>query len=468
MKRNHLIIISAALAAALAVSGCGSKKGGGQMPSGAAGMQQETSVTVETETAQKENIEETSKFLGTAKAQTTISVVAKNTGLKVTSKNFDVGDTVAEGDVLCVLDTTDAQSNMAMGEASVASAQANVKSAQTNLKNVNGSSTQTQINNAQNSVTTTKMAYETAKSEYDVGSDLYKIGGISEFEYTSLKNTYETAKLNYETAQHDYDVLVNQTIGENKENAENSLQTAQAQLQSAQAQMANYQRTLSDCTITSPISGVVLSCEAQQGEVLTTNIPYVIIDDSVIKIEVGVSQQLAATLKKGDKADIEISSISKEFTGEITKVAPGAESDGTYMIEVEVDNSDRSIKDGMSAEVTFIKNQSSSNIVVDRNAVLENSGEKYVFINKDGKAEKAVVETGIDNGVRIEITSGLTVGDEVVVNGNAYLKEGDTLNIVTGNETAEDAMNMSNTAPKEGDMPQGDMPKGNRPEAKGE
>ena len=86
----------------------------------------------------------------------------------------------------------------------------------------------------------------------------------------------------------------------------------------------------------------------------------------------------------------------------------------------------------MFAEVKFVKDKSSDNIVLDKNAVLIDSLSEYVYIIKDSKAERVDVTTGLDNGTYVEILTGINEGDEVVINGSSYLNNGDSVRVVNG------------------------------------
>ena len=97
------------------LAGCGSS-GGGEVSSAATSSDlasyDPNSVAVETSIAKKGSIEEKSMFSGTVQPIKTVDVASPRTGVKVTSVNFDVGDSVKAGDVLFSLDTTDIQNNI--------------------------------------------------------------------------------------------------------------------------------------------------------------------------------------------------------------------------------------------------------------------------------------------------------------------------------------------------------------------
>ena len=81
--------------------------------------------------------------------------------------------------------------------------------------------------------------------------------------------------------------------------------------------------------------------------------------------------------------------------------------------------------------------QSNENtILVDRSAVINKNNETYVFIEKDGVAYKKNVVTGLDKGDKIEIKSGITASDNIIVKGQTYLSDNEQV-IVTVSEEEE-------------------------------
>ena len=158
--------------------------------------------------------------------------------------------------------------------------------------------------------------------------------------------------------------------------------------------------------------------------------PFTIIDTSTVKLSVGVSEQLINRLHVGDPVQVTVSAASEEpFEGVIHTVSPAAGQTGTYAIEVELDNPDGLLKSGMFAEVVFTGDRSENTVILPRSAVLSDTQGDYVFVENSGTVRRADVETGIDNGNEIEITSGLSEGDRVVVKGQEYLSDGTSVTV---------------------------------------
>ena len=140
--------------------------------------------------------------------------------------------------------------------------------------------------------------------------------------------------------------------------------------------------------------------------------------------------ELINRLHVGDPVQVTVSAASEEpFEGVIHTVSPAAGQTGTYAIEVELDNPDGLLKSGMFAEVVFTGDRSENTVILPRSAVLSDTQGDYVFVENSGTVRRADVETGIDNGNEIEITSGLSEGDRVVVKGQEYLSDGTSVTV---------------------------------------
>lgn len=283
---------------------------------------------------------------------------------KVINFNYDVGDTVREGAVLFSVDSADLQNNLR-------SLEANYHVAELNLNN--------------------------AKNTYDNNKILFDEEIISQTEFDQIKLAYETTEAN---------------------------------LTATQIQIDNLKKNISDCTVTSPMSGVIAQRGVERGGFASQAAPaYTVMDLSTIKVEVGVSEQVVNTIAIGDEVAVKMTAVSAEpLTGRVSTISPSAGQTGTYTVKIELNNQDGAIKAGMLAEVSFTMEQSEEAFVLPRNAVLTKDGETYVYILEGNTVKKTPVETGIETGETIEITSGLSEGMEVVTKGQTYISDGEEVN----------------------------------------
>lgn len=292
---------------------------------------------------------------------------------KVVNYNYDVGDTVREGATLFTVDSTDLLNNLRSLEANY---------------------------------------------------------HVTELNCANAKNTYESNKLLYDE----------EIIAKNEfEKIELAYQTAEANLTATQVQIDNLKKNIADCTVTSPMTGVIATRGVERGSFASQAAPaYTVMDLSTIKVEVGVSEQVVNAIAIGDEVAVKMTAVSAEpLTGRVSTISPSAGQTGTYTVKIELDNQDGAIKAGMLAEVSFTMEQSEEAFVLPRNAVLTKDGETYIYIMEGNTVKKTLVETGIETGETIEITSGISDGMEIVTRGQTYVSDGEEVNVAGAGQEAD-------------------------------
>lgn len=472
--KKYLRFTAAVLCVSM-LAGCGGK---GPGPEGMA--QEEAKATsVEIANPTMKTVKDEYMYSGTIQAADTVDVSAKVQGT-VAATYFEVGDKVTKGAVLYKIDDTDYQNSLKSAQASLNSANAGVRSAQTGVDTANGASMKTQLESAKSNITNAETSLQTAQkslddariardkaqSDYTMDEQLFSVGGISQDALNSAKNNLDNANNAYSRAENavtsaqnalnqaktNYDILEKETAAENIRRANDSLNSAKASLNTATVAVDNAKQQVANCTVTSPISGTVLSKKVTAGA-MASGVGYQIVDLSTVKVSVNASEQIATSVNVGDPVTINVPSMStgSKFTGNITEIPPGANQDGTYTIKINIPNQNGALKAGMFAEVYFAKSTSNNAVILPRDAVMDNNGEEYYVYVADGSAAKKVpVTVGIDTGDTIEVTSGITLNDKVVIKGQTYLADGDSINIVSDNGQDMEPVTEAATVPAEG------------------
>ena len=392
----------------------------------------EKGISVEVYSATKDGIEDIYKYSGKVMPNETATAMGTVMG-KVATVNYEVGDYVKKGDVLFTMDTTDIKNNINVLEASLAAAEAQIASAQTAVDTVNGATMQTQIQNAKSALDAAELAYNNSKTTYDNNVVLYEAGIISKADFDKIELAYKNAELQYNQAKESYNIISVQMPEENLRKAQDAYNVAVASKASIEAQIASAQKSLNDAKVTSPISGIVSECNVIEGTIASQSMaPFTIIDTSVMNVTVNVSESIINSVHEGDKVNLTIPTLTENnFEGVVKTVSPAADATGTYTVEVQISNKDGLLKSGMFGEVSFVNSRSENTFVLSRDAVMSDDEGTYVYIVEDNKAKKVVVETGIDNGQQIEITSGIEDGMNVVIKGQTYLTDGADVEVVS-------------------------------------
>lgn len=250
------------------------------------------------------------------------------------------------------------------------------------------------------SLSAAKSAMSTMKNELERVKSLYETDGVSLSEYQSAKDQYE-----------------------------NSL----AQFESAQRNRSIQQTQVEYGFIYAPQDGVIARKEGEVNENISPGHVFAILNAGEgMNIEVGIPENIINKVKVGMAAEINLSSLSTAFKGEVMEVAPiPDENSATYTVKVLVKEPGDNIKSGMAANVTFNLNPDPSakkELVVPIKAVGEDSNGNFVFIvetenNETGIIKKRTLEIGKLQPEGFRVISGLKAGEKIAVAGLQTLLE---------------------------------------------
>ena len=283
------------------------------------------------------------------------------------------------------------------------------------------------------------------------------------------EETYQEAVITGQNAQTTYNATV-EDLKETLQEAEETKEKREEQLQAFEDFVG------SDGILYATEDGVITEVSYEAGDRLTTTgalFSYATSDD--MRISVDVTQEDIVDLKVGDAVDITFTAYPEDsYTGSILSINTTATSDYSntvsYTVEISVEGELEQLYGGMTADVIFVTEEKEDVLYVSRKAIVEENGKTYVYRKTAlGGRELAEVETGITNGVDIEILSGLEEGDTIYlaskVSSEAEVKStqedsGSSADTTTGSdmelqEFDESLMPEDMQMPSGGAMPQG-------------
>ena len=190
-----------------------------------------------------------------------------------------------------------------------------------------------------------------------------------------------------------------------------------------------------------PFNGVVTGKYFENGEVYTgaafggASKPSIIAIEKInpLKAYVNLSEQYFLSVKKGTKVELKSNLYpDRIFEGQVSIVYPTIDpASRTFTVEVKIPNDDEALRPGMYGTINFFIGNTET-VVVPAIAVLKLQGanDRYVFINKDGKAKRVSVNLGKRFEHKIELISDeIQEGDECSVVGQGRVIDGSPITI---------------------------------------
>ena len=313
--RRWLVIIIVLIMAVTAFAALKKKQGNGQ-------------VQYETQKSQRGNLTILVNATGTLEPTNEVEVGSEQSGI-VKSVKADYNDKVVVGQILAKLDTSKLDAQVTQAKASLESAKAKVLQAEATL------------NETKNKLTQYQKVRELSNN---------KVPSQTEF---------DAAKASYERAVAD------------KASAEASVSQAQATLET-------YETDLSKTTIYSPINGIVLTREIEQGQTVAASFEAPVLftlaeDLTKMELHVDVDEADIGQVQEGQDATFTVDAYpDRTFQAKIQQIRYGAQTvDGvvTYETVLTVENSDLSLRPGMTATADITVNKLENVVLVPNNAL---------------------------------------------------------------------------------------------------
>jgi membrane fusion protein (multidrug efflux system) len=197
-------------------------------------------------------------------------------------------------------------------------------------------------------------------------------------------------------------------------------------MKSNEAKVAAARAKLADTYIRAPFSGhvglrrVSLGALINPGTVITT-----LDDTSVIKVDFSVPDNYVSELRAGQTLLATSTAYpSRRFEGRVVSVDSRIEpSTRSVTVRGIVPNGDAALKPGMFLTVTLAKEQRTA-LVIPEQALVPEQARQYVYVASNERVAKREVRIGRREPGRVEVVSGLTEGERVVIEGTLKLRDG--------------------------------------------
>jgi len=226
-----------------------------------------------------------------------------------------------------------------------------------------------------------------------------------------------------------------------------TMKSAAGQLASAEGKYKGAQAQLSYTEIRSPIDGVVTDRPVWPGETPPSGTPLItIMDTSSVVARTHITQEQAALLKPGDAATI-IAPDVPPVSGKVVIVSPALDQGSTTVqVWIEAENKNGTLKPGSTVQVKIVARTIENALAILEQAILKTpeGGASVMSVDKQGKAHKRNIATGIVSGDNIQVLEGLQEGETVITTG-AYGLPDDTQVRVASDQQKSNASSSGTT-----------------------
>lgn len=334
---------------------------------------------------------------------------------------------------------------------------------------------------AVNTLRSAKQSYDQFFEQFDEANEQIedKIEQVHELEQEILYNQQLLEKDILEASHTLESASVSGSIADTKYSSsltsyETSLTKASNELEEATEKLEAFENFVGDGTIYAEGTGLVTEVGfAVDDYLMTTGTLLSYATSEAMTVSVDVSQEDVVTMKVGDSVNIVFTAYGDEIcTGVIQSITTTATSRSSatisYPVVVSIQGDTSKLYGGMTADVTFVTEETADVVYVSRKAIVTQNGKSYVYKKQGKEYVLSPVTTGFTDGANVEIVSGLEEGETYYIE-SVVTKE--TAKETTKDDRAtqsaaengnvkemEDVPNMENM-PEMGDMPaMGEMP----------
>lgn len=474
-KKMILLIVSllVVMAAAVVWGATGSAAPASASPGaegGPGGRQPETAspseITVKVQSPEVGDIVLTTEYIGRTAEQETVNVYPELSE-KVTAVYFNAGDRVNEGDLLFEVDSSKAQLQLQLAEvqyelavanferstgssqaSSILSAEYAFRTAAQNLADFkeryenyedntyypNKSAASEALTEARRALSEARKALSDAANNPTVGVSIAQLeravekaeaayeqaqsnynGAVNDSNYSQYE-TQKTSYLNsYNKAREDLNILNTMTLEENEK-------IAQLTLRQARLQYEQSIDSIGSGKVYAPVSGIVMERNVSRyDQVTASTVAFVLGDLDTVDVEFSASSGGAESLRVGDA--VTVKKGSDTYLATVTEIPVKTDSQsGLFKIKAQL--SDSGLLSGVTVKVEAATARSEGTVLLPINYVYYDGAEPYVYLYRDGRAVKAMIETGISNSTQIECLSGVTGDDQLIITWHPNLADG--------------------------------------------
>ncbi|NFP92968.1 efflux RND transporter periplasmic adaptor subunit [Clostridium sporogenes] len=272
------------------------------------------------------------------------------------------------------------------------------------------------------------------KVNVKVGDKVKKGQSLLSFDTSELENDRQVAQMEYDNAiSQKKESKSQKNSGQNIpssqiQQVEDAVRVAELKLESVNDKINENEETVAD------IDGIVTEVNAQAGGTGTAGQPLVVVENvDDLKVAVSLGKYDSTKVKKGMKAFVK--NDDKKYEAKVDFIAPtakktvkeaGAGNETTLDCEIYLSkNNSKDLRVGFDVDVDILLGESKNVLKIPLESIKTDKYNKsHVYVVQEGKVKEKPVQLGIQSDMEAEIISGLKSGEKVILNPNASIKTG--------------------------------------------
>lgn len=208
---------------------------------------------------------------------------------------------------------------------------------------------------------------------------------------------------------------------------------AQGRVDTAKASLERAETLLRYAKISAPFAGVVTARAADAGAFIAAGGPLVTLADfATVRAQVALPELEAALVKTGQPVRVSVEAlVGKVFEGRVSRLAYALdEATRTMLVEADLPNGELTLRPGMYATIQVGVEKHTDALLIPSEALVMEKAHAFVFLAANGKAKKLPIKIGFNDGAKVEVLSGLTGGEPVLLVGKLALADGAAIQVV--------------------------------------
>lgn len=281
-------------------------------------------------------------------------------------------------------------------------------------------------------VTLSSKAQGVVTRKYKKAGDVINKGSIIvQLENDVIRSNMTTAEADLAKARTDVDRF--RRLAASGAVTVRELEENEITFRNVQNRITDLKDQLANTIITAPISGILSDDFIEEGSLVTIGGKVAdIVSGNSLKMKLSVTEKEVLQLKTGDKAVVTTDVFpGQSFSGTVDMISPQGNELHTYSVEIVLQSDSQELKPGMYATAIFNPaDHQTERIIISRKAIVGGMKNPHVWIVRESKAYKMLVQTGFYNNEYIEIIQGISSDDTIISSGQINLSDGVEISIL--------------------------------------